>query len=49
MARHGGQPLGAGDIVTTGTLTPALPAASGQHWRAQVDTLPLPEIAVRLS
>ena len=29
MARYGGEPLGPGDIVTTGTLVGALPASAG--------------------
>ena len=48
LARTRGRPLRAGDIVTTGTLTEALPATSGQRWRAQVDTVPLADIEVRL-
>jgi 2-oxo-3-hexenedioate decarboxylase len=37
-------PLAAGEIVTTGTLTDALPIAPGQRWRARLDGLPLPGI-----
>jgi 2-oxo-3-hexenedioate decarboxylase len=36
LARYGAEPLRAGDIVTTGTLTQALPAAPGDLWRAEV-------------
>ena len=31
LARHGGEPLRAGDLVTTGTLAPALPAGAGER------------------
>ena len=48
MARYGATPLGVGDIVTTGTLTPALPAKPNQVWRARVDGIPLAEIRVEL-
>jgi 2-oxo-3-hexenedioate decarboxylase len=37
-------PLAAGEVVTTGTLTDALPIAPGQRWRARLDGLPLPGI-----
>lgn len=49
MARFGGQPLQAGDVVTTGTLTPALPASAGEVWRAGVNGLPLADIEIRLT
>jgi 2-oxo-3-hexenedioate decarboxylase len=49
MARFGGSPLRAGDIVTTGTLTQALPASVGQHWQVEVDTVQLVPIQIRLS
>ena len=42
LARHGGDPLRAGEFVTTGTLTEALPAASGERWRAEVEAPTLP-------
>ena len=48
LARTQGRALQAADIVTTGTLTEALPAISGQWWRAQVDTVPLADIEIRL-
>jgi 2-keto-4-pentenoate hydratase len=35
LARFGGDPIRAGEVVTTGTLTKALPAAAGQVWRAE--------------
>jgi 2-keto-4-pentenoate hydratase len=48
MARYGAEPLRAGEIVTTGTLTRALPARSGEHWRASTSGIPFSEIEVRL-
>ena len=42
-------PLAAGTVVTTGTLTDALPVASGQRWRTRLDGLPLPGIDLALS
>ena len=48
MARVGGRPLHPGDIVTTGTLTEALPAAAGQRWQARVSNIPLSDIEIRL-
>jgi 2-oxo-3-hexenedioate decarboxylase len=41
-------PLAAGEIITTGTLTDALPVAPGQHWRTRFDGLPLPDIDLAL-
>ena len=40
--------LAAGDIITTGTLTDALPLVPGQHWRMRLDGLPLPGIDLAL-
>lgn len=40
-------PLRAGDIITTGTLTLAMPVARGQSWTAKVSGLPLEEVSVR--
>ncbi|SDN33550.1 2-oxo-3-hexenedioate decarboxylase [Methylobacterium phyllostachyos] len=37
-------PLAAGEIITTGTLTDALPVALGQRWQARIDGLPLPDL-----
>ncbi len=48
LARYGGEPLRAGDIVTTGTLTEALPAASGQRWRASANGIDVADIELRL-
>jgi 2-oxo-3-hexenedioate decarboxylase len=48
LARYGGEPLGPGDVVTTGTLTEALPARAEERWRASVAGVPLEGIEVRL-
>jgi 2-oxo-3-hexenedioate decarboxylase len=48
LARFGGRPLRKGDIVTTGTLTQALPAMAGQLWQAHVDNIPLADVEIRL-
>ncbi len=42
-------PLAAGEIVTTGTLTDALPVAPGQSWQARIDGLPLPDLDLTVS
>ncbi|MDG4649197.1 fumarylacetoacetate hydrolase family protein [Roseibacterium sp. SDUM158017] len=42
-------PLAAGELVTTGTLTRALPVSPGETWRASFDGLPLDPIEVGLS
>jgi len=40
-------PISAGEIVTTGTLTPALPIAPGETWRYTLAGIDLPPLAVR--
>ncbi|GJD53230.1 2-hydroxyhexa-2,4-dienoate hydratase [Methylobacterium crusticola] len=42
-------PLAPGEIVSTGTLTRALPVAAGERWSTRLDGLPLAVIAVALS
>jgi 2-keto-4-pentenoate hydratase len=49
LERYGGEPLRAGELVTTGTLTEAMPAESGQRWRASVSGIELTDIEVQLS
>lgn len=49
LALYGGEPLRAGEIVTTGTLTQALPAVSGELWRASVKGVPFADIKIRLT
>jgi len=40
-------PLGAGEIVSTGTLTLAMPVSAGERWTAKVSGIPLEEISLR--
>jgi 2-oxo-3-hexenedioate decarboxylase len=40
-----GPPLAAGEIITTGTLTMALPVAPGERWVADPVGIPLPSIS----
>jgi 2-keto-4-pentenoate hydratase len=49
LARFGGEPLRAGELVSTGTLTRALPAAPGERWRAEVKGADLAGIELRLA
>jgi 2-oxo-3-hexenedioate decarboxylase len=42
-------PLAAGEIVTTGTLTDALPVSAGEQWSADYGTLGVPRISVAFS
>jgi 2-oxo-3-hexenedioate decarboxylase len=39
-------PLSAGDIISTGTLTLAMPVAAGQRWTAKVSGIPLEDINI---
>ena len=47
MLARQGAPLGAGEIVTTGTLTAAYPARPGETWRTELHGIALPGLAVR--
>jgi 2-keto-4-pentenoate hydratase len=48
IARQPGtEPLDAGELVSTGTLTNPHPVAAGDTWRAEVDGLDLPALTVR--
>ncbi len=42
------EPLAAGDLVSTGTLTTPQPIAPGETWRAEVDALDLPPLTLDL-
>jgi 2-keto-4-pentenoate hydratase len=48
LARYGGEPLRAGELVTTGTLTEAMRAGPGQLWGASASGVDLPDIKIRL-
>jgi len=39
-------PVGAGEIVTTGTLTPALPIQPGDRWSSQLSGIDLPGVTL---
>jgi 2-oxo-3-hexenedioate decarboxylase len=48
IARYpGNEPLGAGEIVTTGTLTDAMPVAVDQVWTTEIDGIDIKGISVR--
>jgi 2-oxo-3-hexenedioate decarboxylase len=40
-------PLGAGEIISTGTLTLAMPVKPGECWTTRVLGIPLEEITIR--
>jgi 2-oxo-3-hexenedioate decarboxylase len=40
------EPLKAGDIITTGTVTRAFPVAAGERWTTTIEGLPLPGMDV---
>ncbi|MDQ6810690.1 MAG: hydratase [Actinomycetota bacterium] len=42
-------PVGAGELVSTGTLTDPLPAAAGQRWETTLAGIELPGIALELA
>jgi 2-oxo-3-hexenedioate decarboxylase len=41
-------PLEAGELITTGTLTQALPAAANQRWSTRIEGLPVTPLTLRL-
>jgi 2-oxo-3-hexenedioate decarboxylase len=45
----GAEPLGAGELVSSGTLTASHPIAAGEIWRAQVEGMDVPALTLRLS
>ena len=48
-SQPGAAPLAAGEIITTGTLTLALPIEAGATWRTETDGLDLPDLTVRFT
>jgi 2-oxo-3-hexenedioate decarboxylase len=40
-------PLGAGEVISTGTLTLAMPIKPGERWTTRVTGIPLEEITIR--
>ena len=49
LAALGAEPLRAGEVVTTGTLTRALPIAPGQTWRSAAGGIALPGLSMQLT
>ena len=47
-AQPGAEPLGPGELVTTGTLTPPPPIAAGERWDVVASGLDLPPLAIDL-
>jgi 2-oxo-3-hexenedioate decarboxylase len=45
----GARPVEAGEIVTTGTLTPALPIVPGESWSTEIEGIDLPATSVVLA
>jgi 2-keto-4-pentenoate hydratase len=48
VRRFPNQPLSAGEIVSSGTLTAGHPAGNGDVWAVEVDGLPLPPLTLTL-
>jgi 2-oxo-3-hexenedioate decarboxylase len=42
------EPLQAGELVTTGTLTPALPIHAGETWTTELSGIELPGLYLHL-
>ena len=42
-------PLRAGEIVTTGTLTRALPVLPGERWSTEIEGFDLPGLSVEIA
>ncbi len=47
--RFPNEPLSAGEIVSSGTLTAGHPTRAGDTWTVEVDGLPLPSLTLRLN
>ena len=43
------EPLSAGEVVTTGTLTSALTVGAGETWAAEVTAIELPRLTLALT
>jgi 2-oxo-3-hexenedioate decarboxylase len=46
--RAGADPLAAGELVSSGTLTPSWPIAAEETWRVEVEGIELPALTLRL-
>jgi 2-oxo-3-hexenedioate decarboxylase len=49
MQQQGAEPLAAGEVVTTGTLTVALEVKPGESWSAEVDGINLPSLELKFT
>jgi len=49
LKQPGAGALGAGELVSSGTLTTSMPMAVGDTWRAEVEGIDLPPIALRVT
>jgi 2-oxo-3-hexenedioate decarboxylase len=49
LGAQGAEPLAAGEIITTGTLTPAFPVVPGQTWTATVEGLAVAALTLELA
>jgi len=49
LRRFPNEPLSAGEIVSSGTLTAGHPTDRGDLWTAEVEGLPLPSLTLRLT
>ena len=49
LKRRGGETLQAGDVVSTGTLTTALPIAAGEVWIASLSGIPPSSLTLRVT
>ncbi len=47
--RQGLPPLGAGALVSTGTLTESQPIAAGERWSARADGLPVAALVLTVT
>ena len=48
MTLRGGETLQAGDVITTGSLTTAMPIAAGQTWIASLNGIPPSALTLRI-
>jgi 2-keto-4-pentenoate hydratase len=49
LRRLPAQPVSAGELVSSGTLTAGHPTDRGDLWNVQVEGLPLPPLTLRLT
>jgi 2-keto-4-pentenoate hydratase len=47
--RKGAEPLAAGELVSTGTLTASHSVTSNEQWRVEVEGLELPDLAMHIT